>query len=281
MTLEGMDYSLYDNYGDLGAALIDWLRLQFKTRGFTKAVLGLSGGLDSAVTARLISRALGPENIFAYFIPYRSSASLSREHSYLIADLCRISLSTEDITDVVDTFFIKQPEACRMRRGNLMARIRMCLLYDRSYALNALVAGSGNLTEISLGYGTLHGDCAWSMSPLATLLKTHVRALAADIGIPPEIIDKAPTADLWEGQTDEEELQFSYQQADLVLQNWLYRGMQQKSPAPVPMLPSTDPVQGVPDETVRRIYGMYNRNSFKREPQAAPNIYISPYSCRL
>ena len=192
---------------------------EVRRAGFVRGVVGLSGGIDSAVTLLLGVRALGPENVTAAALPVRGSAPASFEHAHLAARAAGVELRVLDLGPVLDALETALPgsAADRARRGNLAARARMIALYDLSAAEKALVLGTGNKTEILLGYTTLWGDMAAALHPLGDLYKREVRALARHLGVPAPILDKAPSADLWEGQTDEGELGFTYEDADRVL----------------------------------------------------------------
>ena len=177
----------------------------------------MSGGIDSSTNAYLAQRALGAGNVWGINMPYKSSSPESAADAKLAATELGINFLTVEITDTIDAYFKIYPDADPLRRGNKMARERMTILYDHSAMLNALVIGSGNKTEILLGYCTLHGDTACAISPLGDLYKTQVRNIARFLGMPERIIQKAPTADLWPGQTDEGELGFTYEEADKLL----------------------------------------------------------------
>ena len=185
--------------------------------GFTRAVLGLSGGVDSALSAFIAARGLGPENVLALIMPYESSSPLSAEHALLAANHLGIEARQADITPQINAYFERFPEADRLRRANKMARERMTILYDHSVVEKAMVVGTSNKTEALLGYTTLWGDMACAVNPLGDLYKTQVRQLSRYLGVPDVIIDKAPTADLWAGQTDEGELGFTYAEVDELL----------------------------------------------------------------
>jgi NAD+ synthase len=197
--------------------LEDFIRRKLSEAGFNRVVLGLSGGIDSSTVAYLAKRALGAENVFGINMPYRTSSQQSADDAQLVASSLGINFTTIEITEVVDAYFSRFSDANPLRRGNLMARERMVILYDQSSLLKALVLGCGNKTELLLGYCTLHGDTACAMIPLGDLYKTQVRALARYLGVPETIIQKAPTADLWPGQTDEDELGFAYEEVDKLL----------------------------------------------------------------
>ena len=209
MSLEINAHSVVD-------VLVRFLAEEVKKAGFSRGVLGLSGGIDSSVSAVLAAKALGPENVTGVIMPYRASSPESAEHAELVAKKLGIHHETVDITPMVDAYF-KERQADHIRRGNKMARERMSILYDYSAALKALVIGTSNKTELLLGYGTLYGDTASALNPVGDLYKTQLRGLARHLEVPEEIAAKRPSADLWAGQTDEEELGFSYEQVDRVL----------------------------------------------------------------
>src|SRR5713226_2168512 len=182
-----------------------------------RVVVGLSGGVDSALSAFLAAKALGPEKVLALKMPYKTSSKESLEHADLVIAATGIQSLTVDISPQIDAYFARFPDADNMRRGNKMARERMTVLYDHSARWQALVLGTSNKTELLLGYGTLHGDMASAVNPIGDLYKTQVWALAAEVGVPEEIITKKPSADLFVGQTDEADLGFSYKQVDELL----------------------------------------------------------------
>ena len=197
--------------------LVGFVRDEVRKVGLTKAVLGLSGGIDSALVVFIAAEALGPENVHAVCMPYRSSNPESEAHARLVAQACGVNFSVVPITPMVDAYFEMFPDADNMRRGNKMARERMTILFDHSARLSALVLGTSNKTELLLGYGTLYGDMASALNPVGDLYKTHIWQLSEAMGVPREVINKQPSADLWAGQTDEEELGFSYRQVDELL----------------------------------------------------------------
>jgi NAD+ synthetase len=186
-------------------------------RGIERAVIGLSGGVDSAVTAFLCARALGPERVWAIRMPYRTSSRNSLTDARLVVDALACNECTIDISAAVDGYLSCEPEADERRRGNVMARTRMTVLFDQSQKLRALPIGTGNKTERLLGYFTWHADDAPPLNPLGDLFKTQVWELAAYLGVPSALIDKAPSADLQAGQTDEGDLGIRYAEADLIL----------------------------------------------------------------
>jgi NAD+ synthase len=185
--------------------------------GYSRAVLGLSGGLDSALSCFLAAEALGPENVLALRMPYKTSSPDSMEHAQQVIDILGVQSLTIPITEMVDPLFERFPDASQMRRGNAMARARMIVLYDQSEAFQGLVVGTGNKTEILLGYTTIYGDSANALNPIGDLYKTQARQLSRALGVPQQIIEKPPSADLWVGQTDEGELGFTYADVDQLL----------------------------------------------------------------
>jgi NAD+ synthase len=200
--------------GKVSEILENFIRQKTSEAGFNRVVLGLSGGIDSSTVAYIAKRALGAENVFGINMPYRSSSPQSANDAKIVADQLGINFDTIEITDMVDAYFKNYSDANPLRRGNLMARERMVILYDQSSLLKALVLGCGNKTELLLGYCTLYGDTACAMIPLGDLYKTQVRAMARFLSVPEHIILKPPTADLWPGQSDEGELGFTYEQVD-------------------------------------------------------------------
>src|SRR6059036_1843103 len=194
-----------------------FIRDELSKAGFSRVVAGLSGGIDSAVSCFLAARALGPENVRAILMPYRTSSKESLSDAASVVNQLRIKSETIEITSIVDGYFSTQPEANSLRRGNGMARARMIVLFDKSMQYRALVLGTSNKTELLLGYGTLYGDMASAINPIGDLYKTQVWALAEAIGVPDVIVSKVPSADLWLGQTDEGELGFTYLDVDKLL----------------------------------------------------------------
>lgn len=197
--------------------LVDFVRDEVTKVGFQRVVLGLSGGIDSALSAAIAAAALGPQNVIAVMMPYRLSSSASEADARAVSAHLGLRSLLVDISPQVDAYFERFPDADRARRGNKMARERMTVLYDLSGAEDALVIGTSNKTELLLGYGTVFGDMASALNPLGDLYKTQVYALARDMGLPELVIAKAPSADLWEGQSDETELGFQYGLVDALL----------------------------------------------------------------
>ena len=196
--------------------LVAFLRDETLKTGATRLVLGVSGGVDSAVVAALAAEALGPDNVLGLFTPYRTTAGRSKGDAQEIARTVGIRLEEVPITAQVDGYFAGLSSVDRIRKGNKMARERKSIEYDRSWP-DGLVLGTSNKTELLLGYGTQFGDLACALNPVGDLYKTQLRELAAHVGVPRAVIEKAPSADLWEGQTDEGELGFTYEQADVLL----------------------------------------------------------------
>ncbi|MFC1590385.1 NAD+ synthase [Candidatus Omnitrophota bacterium] len=196
--------------------LVKFIRRSVLSCGFKKAVLGLSGGVDSSLAASLAKEALGAKNVLGLFLPYGKRRDDLPGIRRLVKKL-GIRFKLIDIAPMVDAYFRRVPGACRVRKGNMMARQRMMVLYDQSKVFNGIVLGAGNRTEILLGYFTLYGDSGCAVNPISGLYKTHVWQLAASLGVPEDILQKHPSAGLWPGQTDEDELGFLYKDADRLL----------------------------------------------------------------
>lgn len=203
--------------------LVQFLRDEFARRGFTKAVIGMSGGVDSAVTAALATRAFGAGNVIGVRLPYRLSSADSLAHAQLVMDQLGIEQRTLDISGAVDGYLTHEPEADAARRGNVMARVRMIALFDLSARYRALPLGTGNKSERLLGYFTWHADDSPPVNPLGDLYKTQVWALARHLGVPAEVVEKPASADLVQGQTDEGDFGITYAKADGIL-NFLLHG---------------------------------------------------------
>ncbi|MDI6830643.1 MAG: NAD+ synthase [Actinomycetota bacterium] len=241
--------------------IVAFMGERMEEAGKSRLVVGLSGGLDSATSSYLAVRALGREALTAFLLPYRTTSPSSIEDALLVAGELGIEHRTIDITPMVDAYFERFPDADNKRRGNFMARTRMAVLYDQSAALDALVLGTGNRTEALLGYTTLWGDMACAFTPLGGLYKSQVRQLAAYLGVPARIIEKPPTADLWQGQTDEGEMGITYEEADRVLHAVFDLGRNDEDLA----------AEGFDPELVARVRRMVRASSFKRRlPAACP-----------
>lgn len=243
-----LDYSLVE------AILIPFIRNEIRKFGFRSVVLGLSGGIDSAVVCELAARALGAENVLALLMPYKTSSQASLDHAQLMVDRLGIRAETMPVTEVVDAFFATCPDASRLRRGNVMARSRMLCLYDVSARDGRLVLGTSNKTELMLGYGTMFGDMASAVNPIGDLYKTQLFGLARYLGIPVELIDKQPSADLWEGQSDEADLGFSYEEVDQLLYMMLEERMERDAIL----------AEGIDPAFYQRVRTMVVRNQYKR-----------------
>ncbi|HEX5148058.1 MAG TPA: NAD+ synthase [Candidatus Limnocylindrales bacterium] len=205
----------------------EFIRGQLRQAGFERTVVGLSGGIDSALVAYLVAEAIGAERLHAVLMPYRASSPASRADAETVVAALGCSSEVVEITAMVDGYFgtgsepgaagREGPDASALRRGNFAARMRMAVLYDRSVTFGGLVVGTGNKTESLIGYTTLFGDSACAFNPIGDLYKSQVRQLAVAIGVPDAIVRKAPSADLWPGQTDEGEGEFSYPALDRLL----------------------------------------------------------------
>jgi NAD+ synthetase len=203
--------------------LVHFIRHEMSQRGFAKALVGISGGVDSAVTAYLAARALGPKHVIGVRMPYKSSSKDSLDHAQAVIDALGIESTTVDISAAVDGYLQSDPKAEAARRGNVMARMRMIVLFDLSAKHRAIPLGTGNKTERLFGYFTWHADDAPPINPLGDLFKSQVWTLARHLGVPDAIVSKPPTADLVVGQTDESDLGISYLKADEIL-NWMLAG---------------------------------------------------------
>ncbi|MBA3869562.1 MAG: NAD+ synthase [Anaerolineae bacterium] len=197
--------------------LTGFIRDQITKAGMKRAVLGLSGGIDSALSTYLSVEALGAENVLAVRMPYKTSNPASMNDASLVIESLGIPYLNVPITEMADPLINQFPDMTNLRKGNIMARLRMVTLYDQSVAFGGLVMGTSNKTEFLLGYSTIYGDSGVALHPLADLYKAQVRQLSRAMGVPQPIIDKAPSADLWEGQTDEGELGYTYANVDQVL----------------------------------------------------------------
>ena len=236
--------------------LQSFLKEEVGVAGMSRAVIGLSGGVDSAVSAALSARAFGSENVLCVLLPYVTSNPDSEAHAQLVADSLGVPTRRIDITAMADGYLHSAGIDDATRRGNVMARCRMTVLYDQSVDWQGLVIGTSNKTEMLLGYSTQWGDSAHAVNPLGDLYKHQVFQLARYLELPSEVIDKAPSADLVEGQTDEDDLGFSYALADSVL----FRLVDLRFTAEELIADGFDP------DLVRRITGRVVRNQYKRLP---------------
>lgn len=242
--------------------LVDFLRDGTNNAGFAKAVLGLSGGVDSAVCAALAVRALGADNVLGVLMPHRTSSPESREDAGLVA--CALGMRTElvDISPMVDPYLTAAGVTDRLRAGNVMARQRMIVLYDLSAREQALVFGTSNKTELLLGYGTLFGDMASALNPLGDLYKSQIWQLARHLDLPARVISKKPSADLWVGQTDEGEMGFTYADVDRLL----FRMIDERRTDAELEQAGFDP------DFITRVRSMVRRSQFKRRPPVIAKV---------
>jgi NAD+ synthase len=242
--------------------LIKFLENEIGKAGFRKAVLGLSGGIDSALSCYLVTKALGPENVLALRLPYKASSAESLAHADLVIEALGIRSETVQITGMVDALAEASPDMSAHRLGNVMARARMTVIFDRSLAESALVIGTSNKTELMLGYGTIYGDLASAVNPIGDLYKTQVRQLSRALGVPDIIIDKAPSADLIPGQTDEDDFGFSYETVDQLL----YLMLDER------YSPDEAVAVGFERPFVDRVLGMVQHSQYKRTMPIIPKI---------
>ncbi len=230
--------------------------------GRSRGVIGLSGGIDSTVSAYLAARALGPSRLHAFLLPYRTSSEHSQEDAMLVIRELDLPYEVVEITPMVDAYFDRYPDADRIRRANMMARQRMAVLYDQSERLDALVIGTGNRTEALLGYTTLWGDMACAFTPIGDLYKTQVRRMARHLGVPERVITKPPSADLWPGQTDEGELGCTYEKADQILSRLVDDGITQEEIV----------AEGFDEQMVALVVRRMQWSEFKRRMPPAPAL---------
>lgn len=238
----------------IAGKLEEFIRREVSENGFERVVLGLSGGADSAVVAALCSRALGPDHVHVYLMPYKASSELSRRDAETVAASLGLKTDLVDITAVADAYFEDQ-NLDRLRKGNVLARVRMLTIFDMAARSGALVAGTSNKTETFLGYSTWYGDSACSFQPIADLYKTQVWQLATWLKLPECVISKAPSADLWPGQTDEDELGIEYVVADQILHALLDSDIR----------PAKLIEQGADFDTVNKIVGIIRNTQYKRQ----------------
>ena len=234
--------------------LTGFLKTEITRVDITRAVVGLSGGIDSALVCALAAEALGPQNVLAVRMPYQSSSKDSLEDAEVTARRFGVQMETIEITPMVEPLIQRDPKMSNVRKGNLMARARMIVLYDQSEVFHGLVVGTSNKTEILLGYTTLWGDMASAVNPIGDLYKTQVRQLSRLMGVPDSVIQKPPSADLWAGQTDEAELGLTYEKVDqllflLVDKRWSLQDCLEA---------------GFEKDFVEMVIGRVRRNQFKR-----------------
>jgi NAD+ synthase len=250
------------NMGFVRKILVDFIKKETWRVGLGRAVIGVSGGVDSAVATYLATEALGRENVLGVILPYKTSNPESVEDARMVISKLGIRSEFVDITPMCEPLFERFPDMDKVRRGNVMARMRMIVLYDLSAREGALVVGTSNKTELLLGYGTLYGDMASAINPLGDLYKTQVWQLAEELGVPRKIIEKKPTADLWVGQTDEDELGLSYSVADRLL---YFMVDERRSDEELVEL-------GFDKELILRVRVMVQRSQFKRRPPVIAKV---------
>ncbi len=246
----------------ISSYLVEFVRQEITKTGLKRAVIGLSGGIDSTVSAYIAKEALGKENVYGILMPYKLSSKDSIEDALKVVKETGIKHKIVEITEPADAYFSKFEEMDKVRRGNVLARMRMITLFDHSQLYQALVVGTSNKTELLLGYGTWYGDMASSLNPIGDLYKNQIYQLARFFNVPESIIKKKPSADLWVGQSDEEELGFSYDEADVILYHLF------------DLHYSTEEVikLGFKEELVKGIFERVKRNQFKRLPPIIAKI---------
>jgi len=244
--------------------LTRFIKSELHRTGRRRLVLGLSGGIDSAVAVYLAARAIDPKKILSVLMPYRTSSPASIEHAELVVDALGTRSETVDISAMVDGFTGVSDQMDKLRLGNVMARARMIALFDRSARDDALVLGTSNKTELLLGYGTLNGDLASALNPIGDLYKTQVRQLARHLGVPQPIIDKPPSADLWPDQSDEDDLGMSYDEIDRMLAMHIDARVGRDR-----LL-----AEGFSPELIDRVTRMIVRSQFKRRPTIIAKVSL-------
>jgi NAD+ synthase len=254
MTTNLIDAELAINPELVAGILTRFIRSEIGRAGFSRAVVGLSGGIDSSVATFLAARAMGPENVLAVTMPYKTSSEATRRDSQTVIEQLGVRTLDVPITPAIDAYFARFPETTPLRRANKCARERMTVLYDQSAAFRGLVVGTSNKSELLLGYGTQFGDMASAVNPVGDLYKTQLYQLAAWLGVPQPILAKAPTGDLWVGQTDEGELGFGYAEVDRLLVLLVDRRWRRAE-----LLRA-----GFAAEFVDRVANMVRRNHYKR-----------------
>jgi len=255
-----MDRRFERDYQKLAEGLSGWLAGYVRGAGYRKVVIGISGGVDSALSVALAVRGLGSENVHGLLLPHADSDPASENDGRLVCEQLGIPFERVEITPYCAPLLGEVPADEQLRRGNIKARMRMIVLFDYSSKLPALVLGTGNKTEILFGYSTLHGDDACALNPLANLYKTEVWELARELGLPEVVIEKSPSADLWTGQTDEDELGISYREADKVLYDMAELRLGEEEL----IANGHDPAR------VRHLLDLVRKNAFKRHLPAVP-----------
>lgn len=235
--------------------IVEFIKDILKQSGQRKLIIGLSGGIDSALSATLAVKAIGKENVIGVMLPYKDSSQSSYDDAKKVADFLDIEHHKVDITPMVDAYFSNyDSNADSLRRGNCMARMRMITLYDFSAKYGGLVVGTGNKSELLTGYCTQYGDSACAFEPLGHLYKSEVWEMSRMLGVPEFVINKKPTADLWSDQTDEEEMGISYQQLDEIL--FLKYELKLSNEQIIK--------QGITSQDLSIVEKLYNKSKFKR-----------------
>jgi len=242
--------------------IVEFIRAQVKGAGLNKAVIGLSGGLDSSAVAYLAKEALGAENVYGIILPSKTTNKEDIKDAKGVIETLGINLVEIDITPMVDSLLASLKDTDKIRKGNIMARARMIALYDQAAKYKALVLGTSNKTELLLGYFTKYGDGGVDIEPLGDLYKTQVRQLAKDLGIPDRIIKKVPTAGLWPGQTDEGELGFTYEEVDKLFYSMIDEKMSDEELVKL----------GFKKEFIEKVKNKIKNTEHKRRP--APTIKL-------
>lgn len=242
--------------------VVGFVRDEVHNTGLRRGIIGLSGGVDSTLSAFLAAEALGTENILGVIMPYRESNPQSQADAERVVNVLGIRSEVVDISPMVDAYLSRYSDPGRIRSGNVMARQRMIVLYDLSTREQGLVIGTSNKTETLLGYTTLYGDNACAINPLGDLYKTQVWQLAAAMGIPREIIEKPPSADLWKGQTDEGELGFTYREVDRLL---YYMIDERRTPEELEQM-------GFPHKFITSVRTVIRKTQFKRRPPIVAKV---------
>jgi NAD+ synthase len=262
METTGTQSELSLNTSQVREILVGFIRDEVHNTGLRRGIIGLSGGIDSTLSAFLATQALGKENVLGVVMPYRTSDPQSRADAETVVTTLGIRSEVVEISPMVDAYLSKYNDPGRIRSGNVMARQRMIVLYDLSTREQGLVIGTSNKTETLLGYTTIFGDNACAINPLGDLYKTQVWQLARAMGVPGNIVEKPPSADLWKGQTDEGELGFSYREVDRLL---YYMVDERRTPDELEQM-------GFPREFIISVRTIIRKTQFKRRPPIVAKV---------